>query len=88
MRNSIDDYAQSLAGYRGVDRWVSPDGAKNSSTFYFDDMTSVSVFSTFPDHLEAKHKYQQWYQGCQIVISEVTASYGDGTLGHISQGDE
>jgi heme-degrading monooxygenase HmoA len=87
LDSSIDDFAKSLPGYIGVDRWVSPDGATTNSTYYWEDMESVGTFSRFPDHLEAKQKYQQWYEGYQIVISEVKASYGDGTLNHISQRD-
>jgi hypothetical protein len=49
-------------------------------------MDAVSVFARFPDHLEAKEKYAQWYEGYQIVISEVTASYGDGNIPHVTAG--
>jgi heme-degrading monooxygenase HmoA len=87
LDSSIDAYAKSLPGYIGVDRWVSHDGTTTNSTYYWEDMESVSQFARFPDHLEAKQKYQQWYEGYQIVISEVKASYGDGTLNHISQRD-
>jgi heme-degrading monooxygenase HmoA len=81
---SIDAYAQSLDGYIGVDRWFSDDGKVQNSIYYWRDMDAVSVFARFPDHLEAKEKYAQWYEGYQIVISEVTASYGDGNIPHIT----
>jgi heme-degrading monooxygenase HmoA len=83
---SIDAYAQSLEGYLGVDRWFSEDGKAQNSIYYWRDMESVSVFARFPDHLEAKEKYAKWYEGYQIVISEVTASYGDGNIPHITSG--
>jgi len=43
-------------------------------------MATVKEFSAFPQHLEAKEKYAKWYDGYQIVISEVRANYGDGRL--------
>jgi heme-degrading monooxygenase HmoA len=81
---SIEDYAKSLDGYIGVDRWFSEDRAVKNSIYYWRDMESVSIFAKFPDHREAKDKYAKWYDGYQIVISEVTASYGDGTIAHIT----
>ena len=51
-------------------------------------MESVSLFARFPDHREAKEKYAQWYDGYQIVISEVTASYGDGRIPHVTAGEQ
>lgn len=83
---AIDAYAESLDGYLGVDRWFSEDGKAQNSIYYWRDMETLSVFSRFPDHLEAKEKYAQWYEGYQIVISEVTASYGDGKIPHITAG--
>ena len=81
---SIDEHAKSLEGYVGVDRWFSADGATTNAIYYWRDMKSVSQFAKFPDHLEAKEKYAQWYDGYQIVISEVKATYGDKRLPHIT----
>lgn len=85
LDSSIDDYAQSLPGYIGVDRWISDDGKTRNSVYYWADMESVSTFAKFPDHLEAKKNYASWYEGYQIVIAEVKATYGDGGIDHISQ---
>jgi heme-degrading monooxygenase HmoA len=84
LDQSIDDYAKSLEGYIGVDRWFSEDKTVTNSIYYWRDMESVSLFARFPDHLEAKANYQKWYDGYQIVISEVKATYGDGRIAHIT----
>lgn len=47
-------------------------------------MASVRELSLLSQHLEAKGQYQRWYDGYQIVVSEVTASYGDGRLPHVT----
>lgn len=88
LDTSIDEYAQSLDGYLGVDRWFSADGTTTNSVYYWRDLESVGHFAKFPDHLEAKEKYAQWYDGYQIVISEVKAAYGDGRLPHITNQGE
>ena len=31
-------------------------------------------------HREAKGKYKNWYDGYQIVVSEIKKSYGDGAI--------
>lgn len=84
LDESIDNYAKSLDGYIGVDRWFSADGLQKNSIYYWRDQESVAQFAKFPDHLEAKEKYARWYDGYQIVISEVKASYGDGQFPHIT----
>lgn len=45
----------------------------------------MATFSRFPAHHEAKEKYAQWYDGYQVVISEVQATYGDGKMDHITR---
>jgi heme-degrading monooxygenase HmoA len=81
----IDDYANSLEGFVGVDRWVSEDGKARNSIYYFENMDAVRQLSRDPEHLVAKENYKKWYLGYQIVVSEVTGSYGDGYFKHPSQ---
>ena len=80
----IDAFARSLPGFRATETWQSSDGKVINATCYFDDMASVRELSAYPQHLEAKGQYQRWYDGYQIVVSEVTASYGDGRLPHVT----
>lgn len=84
LDRKIDDFASSLEGFLGVDRWVSEDGKSRNSIYYFDGMTSVRQLSRYPDHLVAKENYKKWYLGYQIVVSEVVGSYGDGYFQHPS----
>jgi hypothetical protein len=85
LDGKIDAFAESLAGFVGVDRWVSENGKARNSIYYFKDMDSVRELSRYPEHLVAKAKYKKWYLGYQIVVSEVTGSYGDGYFQHPSQ---
>jgi hypothetical protein len=47
-------------------------------------MASVRQLSQFPQHLEAKGQYERWYEGYRIIVSEVTASYGDDRLSRVT----
>lgn len=77
LDNAIDQYARSLTGYVGVDRWFQPDLGRQNSIYYFADQETLRQFARFEDHLEAKAKVNRWYRGYHIVVSEVQGSYGD-----------
>jgi heme-degrading monooxygenase HmoA len=81
---AIDAYAASLEGFLGVERWLSPDGTTKNSTYYFADRATIQTFASFPDHVEAKSKVARWYDGYQVIISEVIASYGDCNISTIA----
>ncbi|MFM6974700.1 MAG: antibiotic biosynthesis monooxygenase family protein [Agromyces sp.] len=83
LDDAIEEYAQAMPGYIGVDRWGSDDGVRRNSIYYFADEATVREFSKVSEHLEAKKHYRKWYDGYQIIVSEVLASYGDGRLEHI-----
>lgn len=84
LDSAIEAFAVSMDGYIGVERWVSIDGNVRNSVYYWRDMASVREFSRFEQHLEAKENYRNWYDGYHIVISEVTAQYGDGGVESLS----
>ena len=51
-----------------------------NAVYYFTDMDSVAQLARFPQHREAKDQVDRWYDGYRIVVSEVSATYGDGRL--------
>ena len=83
LDRSVMDYALSMPGYVGMDRWFSEDRLSKNVIYYFKDQESVREFATFSDHKEAKEKYARWYSGYQVIISEVKATYGDGNYPHV-----
>ena len=76
----IAEYARSLPGFDRVEKWVSVDGSVTNAIYYFADRDSVSQLARFSPHQEAKEQVARWYDGYRIVISEVTATYGDDRL--------
>src|SRR4051812_40986801 len=76
----IDQYARSLPGFQKVETWQSGDGAITNAIYYFADRDSLAQLTRLPEHREAKGQVQRWYDGYRIVVSEITATYGDGRL--------
>ena len=73
-------YARSLPGFETAETWHAAEGGVVNAIYYFNDKGSVAQLAAFPKHREAKGQVQRWYDGYRIIISEVTATYGDGRL--------
>jgi heme-degrading monooxygenase HmoA len=84
LNDLIDEVAKSLPGFVGAESWVSSDGSTRNASYYWSNLEDLKTFSRHPRHLEAKRQYTRWYEGFQIVISQVLQSYGDGGLAHLT----
>ncbi|MGN6608339.1 MAG: EamA family transporter [Jatrophihabitans sp.] len=80
LDTQIDEHARSLPGFDRVETWTAPDTGVVNAIYYFTDKKSVAQLARYPQHREAKGQVQRWYDGYRIVISEITATYGDGRL--------
>ena len=80
LDEQIDRYARSLSGFERVEKWQAQDIGVINAIYYFAVRESVTLLVRFPQHRDAKNNVQRWYDGYRIVISEVTATYGDGRL--------
>ena len=87
LNGIIDQLAKSMNSFLGADSWVSPDGKRRNTTYYWQSLEALQEFSCHPAHLEAKRQYARWYNGYHIVISEVVRSYGDGAFAHPTPAD-
>ena len=76
----IDRYARALPGFVKTETWTDPQIGAVNAIYYFADAESVALLARFPEHREAKGQVHRWYDGYRIVVSEVTATYGDGGL--------
>ncbi len=81
----IEAYVATIPGFLGAEKWVSHDGQTKNSMYYFETMDAMFQLSRFDVHREAKGKYQNWYDGFQIVVSEIKKSYGDGAIETIAK---
>jgi len=80
LDDQIDQFVRALPGFVRVELWQSPDGTVKNAIYYLQDRKTLAQLARFPEHLEAKEKVRRWYDGYRIVVSEVTATYGDGRL--------
>jgi heme-degrading monooxygenase HmoA len=84
LNAEIEALVATIPGYLGVEVWQTEDGKRHIATYYWDNMESLKILATHPQHLEAKRKYAQWYKGYQVVLAQVFKSYGDGNMTHIT----
>ncbi|WP_232225708.1 hypothetical protein [Leptospira terpstrae] len=52
--------------------------------YYFKTYIGLESLKTFSDHRLAKSQYSKWYEGYQVIIAEVTKTYGDGGIPHVT----
>ncbi len=76
--------ADEIEGFVGKESWQSADGVRRNSIYYWQNADALRQFSAHPKHLEAKRRYQEWYSGFHVVISDVRKSYGDGAFAHLT----
>jgi heme-degrading monooxygenase HmoA len=84
LDSEIEAYAESLGGFIGVERWINAAEDIRNSVYYWRDLESIKVFSKFDQHIDAKRRYKNWYQGYHIVISEIVSNYGDGGVASLA----
>ncbi|WP_224448182.1 antibiotic biosynthesis monooxygenase family protein [Haloprofundus salilacus] len=80
LNERVERAAESNSGYRGSESWVSPDGDERLVVYYWESLDALRAFSQHPDHLEAKRRYEEWYDGYEAAVFEVLRRYGDGRL--------
>jgi hypothetical protein len=85
LDDSIDNDAKSIPGFLGTDRWVSADGLTINAIYYFADMSALTKLGRFDDHRTAKSQVDRWYKGYRVIVTEVTATYGN--MPHIASGN-
>ena len=82
----IEEAAAANPGFLGTDKWYSKDGTRTNSIYYFESMADLTKLGRVTEHRDAKGKVSRWYDGFQVVVTEVIASYGDGSIPHITTG--
>lgn len=80
LDGQIDRHARALPGFVKTETWTAPETGVVNAIYYFEDKDSVAALARFPQHREAKDQVYRWYEGYRIVVSDVTATYGDGRL--------
>jgi heme-degrading monooxygenase HmoA len=80
LDDEIMNRAEANPGFKGKEKWLSPDGGQIRVIYYFENKESLAEFSKDQIHRQAKARYQEWYEGYRVEISEITGTWGDGNL--------
>lgn len=82
LDNAIAELAKSIPGYMGEETWENAATGLISNVYYWESMEALRVLIEHPIHKEAKRKQARWLNGFQVVIAQVTHTYGDGGIPH------
>lgn len=80
LDDDIAAYARSLPGFVRSETWQSHDGTIVNAVYFFDDRDSMRALARYPQHRRAKAESGRWYEAHRVIVSEVTAEYGDAEL--------
>lgn len=72
--------AEANPGFKGKEKWLSPDGTQIRVIYYFETNESLAEFSKDDVHREAKRRYAEWYDGYRVEIADITGTWGDGNM--------
>jgi heme-degrading monooxygenase HmoA len=72
--------AEANPGFKGKEKWLSPDGTQIRVIYYFETKESLGEFSKDDVHREAKSRYAEWYDGYRVEIADITGTWGDGNM--------
>lgn len=78
--------AQANPGFKGKEKWLSPDGKQIRVIYYFETKESLAEFSKDDVHREAKSRYAEWYDGYRVEIADITGTWGDGNMPPVWKG--
>jgi hypothetical protein len=80
LDNDIEQFARALDGFDRIETWQSADGVWVNAMYYFNDMSAVRELAGYATHLSAKSQVDRWYHEYRVIVSEVTATYGNSTV--------
>ena len=76
--------AEATKGFLGSETWWSDDRAVCNAVYYWEDRRQLAAFARAIPHRAAKARYDRWYDGYQVIVTEVRGAYGDGRHPHIT----
>lgn len=79
LDDEIMRFTESIPGYLGKKKWVSPDQTRINVVYYFETKEALHSLRTDPTHRIAKQRNAEWYDGYEVEIYEVISSYSGRT---------
>jgi len=82
LDKAIEESNDRNPEFLGKDSWSNNERELHCVVYYFKSMKGVADLRNIQAHKTAKSQYSRWYKGYQVIISEISRSYGDGTIEH------
>ena len=73
----IEGIVREAEGYLGRKKWTDEDG-NLAVVYYWSSLAHLESFRGNAIHGAAKSRYDEWYEGYRVEVSEVKEVYGDG----------
>lgn len=67
-----------------VARWREDHRSVCNAVYYWQDRRQLAAFARAIPHRAVKACYDRWYDGHQVIVTEVHGAYGHGRLPHIT----
>ncbi|TGL65054.1 hypothetical protein [Leptospira jelokensis] len=84
LDHSIETFVTNHPEYLGRDQWANEEKGILAVVYYFETEKGLDALKVFSDHKSAKSNYNKWYEGYQVIVSNVLQSYGDGKMEHVT----
>lgn len=75
LDDQIMRFTESIEGYLGKKKWVSPDQARVNVVYYFSTEDALRALRTNTTHRVAKQRNAEWYDDYEVEIYKVISSY-------------
>ncbi|TGM84060.1 hypothetical protein [Leptospira levettii] len=85
LDQSIESFVIKHPEYLGRDQWSNEEKGTLAVVYYFQTENGLKALKDFSDHKSAKPQYHKWYEGYQVIVSQVLHTYGDGNLDHVTK---
>ena len=82
LDQAIAQAARAIPGYLGEESWENATTGLVCNVYYWQTREALDALIHHPVHRVAKQQQARWLRGYQVVIAEVTATYGDGGIAH------
>lgn len=75
LDEEIMRFTETIEGYLGKKKWVSPDQKRINVVYYFNTKEALHTLRTNSTHRVAKQRNTEWYDDYEVEIYEVLSSY-------------
>ena len=81
LNDAIAEGARAIDGYLGEEEWRDAESGLATEVYYWATREAMMELVSMAQHRQAKSEHDRWIGRYRVVIAEVSATYGDPSLG-------